>query len=370
MTTPVVAIDCAPLLVRSAGVKTYLYHWLQALRTRSPQSIRTFLAPQKLDKLDHDGGPRMHPAKIALLLSLNRLPSFFCDMAIPRCDVFHMSNLLRVPPGRPKLSATLHDLSPWILPECHTPVMVAADKIFADRVVKRAAGIIAVSENTKRDAVRILGLAPEKIRVIHLGVPPQYFSVSSAAIERVTASYKLRLPYFLFVGTIEPRKNVDTLLNAWEALPASFREEHDLVVIGMPGWRSDATVNRLREAHRDGGIRYLGYVPEADLPALTAGAHAFIYPSLYEGFGIPVAQAMAAGCPVITSNVSSLPEITAGAALLIDPLSLNEMTAAISRMAGDADLRARLRNAGVAQASKLTWDAAAAASLAFFTEIA
>jgi alpha-1,3-rhamnosyl/mannosyltransferase len=153
-------------------------------------------------------------------------------------------------------------------------------------------------------------------------------------------------------------------------LPASFRNHYDLVIAGMPGWRSDATVARIREASHAGHIRYLGYVPEAAMPGLTAQAVAIVYPSLYEGFGLPVAQAMAAGCPVITSAVSSLPEITAGAALLVDPQSAGEITAAILKM-GDSDaLRTRLRAEGLVQAARFTWDSAAAASLRYFAEIA
>ena len=159
------------------------------------------------------------------------------------------------------------------------------------------------------------------------------------SINRVAKAFSLHKPYFLFVGSIEPRKNVDTLLSAWESLPVSFRDEHELVVAGLPGWRSDTTTKRLMQANSEKqGIRYLGYVPEPDLPALTAGAAAFVYPSLYEGFGIPVAQAMAAGCPVITSNVSSLPEITGGAAILIDPRSVAELSAAILRVGESSDL--------------------------------
>ena len=103
-------------------------------------------------------------------------------------------------------------------------------------------------------------------------------------------AYRLRLPYFLFVGTIEPRKNIDTLLTAWEGLPRSVHRENELVLIGMPGWQAKATTDRILQANRDGRIRYLGYVPETDLPALTAAAIGFVYPSLYEGFGIPVAR--------------------------------------------------------------------------------
>lgn len=366
---PAVCIDCSPLLVRSAGVKTYLYHWLKALQVRRPDAIRTFLAPDSLDELSHEGGLRMHPRQILTLVSLNRLPGFITGMIAPQCDIFHISNLLHNFPATARLSTTLHDLTPWILPECHTPTMVSADKVFASRVLSRAAGVIAVSESTKRDAVRILGLSPDKIHVIHLGISDRYFSVSQESVLSATGFCKLTRPYFLSVGTIEPRKNLDAVLAAWEALPVTFRAEYELVIAGMPGWRSEATLNRIRAASRDGNIRYLGYVPEEVLPGLTAGATALIYPSLYEGFGIPVAQAMAAGCPVITSNVSSLPEITGGAALLIDPRSESEIAGAIRKIEDSEELRVRLRARGLMQAERFTWDAAAESSFQYFEDI-
>ena len=351
-------------------MKTYLYHWVKALQALTPDTISTFLAPENTDHIDHDGGPRIHPLKIAALLSLNRLPDFFCGLAIPRCNIFHCSNLLRAVPRKPMLTATVHDLTPWIMPELHSVANVAADRMFAERVLKRAAGVIAVSENTKRDATRILGITPEKIRVIPLGVPPAYFSVTSDDIQRVKIGRALTKPYFLFVGTIEPRKNVDSLLTAWGAMTESFRQENQLVIAGMPGWLADSTMNRLIQANRDGeGVRYLGYVAETDLPGLTAGARAFVYPSLYEGFGIPVAQAMATGCPVITSNVSSLPEVTGGAALLIDPGSPAELSSAMLKLGESEELRIRLASEGATIARKYTWRAAAASSQRFFEEV-
>ena len=200
---------------------------------------------------------------------------------------------------------------------------------------------MADSENTRLDAIRILGIPPEKIRVIYLGVPDRYFGVSSQEVASAADACQLRRPYFLSIGTIEPRKNVDTLLAAWSSLPTSFRDEYELVIVGMPGWRSDATMQRIRDAEAGGGgVRYLGYVAEPNLPGLTAGATALVYPSLYEGFGLPVAQAMAAGCPVVTSNVSSLPEVAGDAALMIDPLSVSDLAAAIFRM-GDSSGIAR-----------------------------
>ena len=370
MVSPAICIDCSPLLVRSAGVKTYLYHWLHAMRAANPDAIQTFLAPNNPDFL-HEGGIRLHPIQIATLLALNRLPQLFASIIAPQCDIFHVSNLLRNFPKRPRLTATIHDLTPWILPDCHTPANIAADKTFAERVLTRADGLIAVSEHTKQDAIRLLGIPPGKIRVIHHGVPPAYTAVPLEQINRVVQAHSLHKPYLLSVGTIEPRKNIDTLLSAWQTLPAPFRREYDLVIAGMPGWRSDTTTKRLIQANtEDHGIRYLGYIPEPDLPALTAGAAAFVYPSLYEGFGIPVAQALAAGCPVITSNVSSLPEITGGAAILIDPRSVAELSAAILRVGESAGLRSQLKTLGIDQAKRFTWQNAAAESLRFFSELA
>jgi glycosyltransferase involved in cell wall biosynthesis len=329
------------------------------------------LAPTRIDQLNHEGGIRLHPLPIAALRLLNMFPRLRCDLVAPRCDIFHAASLLRNLPRRHRLTATVHDLTPWILPECHMAATVAAEEAFAERVLKRADGLIADSENTRQDAIRMLGIVPEKIRVVHLGVPPSYNHVPVESVTRVARAFCLHKPYFLSVGTIEPRKNIDNLLDAWQSLPALFRRETELIVVGMPGWRSETTMRRLIQANsEDRGVRYLGYVPERDLPALTAGAVAFVYPSLYEGFGFPVAQAMAVGCPVITSNVSSLPEVTGGAAILIDPRSVADLTAAILRVGESPDLRSQLRAQGIERARQFTWERAASESLRYFSEIA
>jgi alpha-1,3-rhamnosyl/mannosyltransferase len=367
---PGICIDCSPLLVRSAGVKTWLYHWLRALRALHPEHIRTLLEPAS-EKLDHAGGLRLHGLQLAKLQTLNVLPAGVLDYLTSDAGVFHASNLLRTVPRPPRLSTTLHDLTAWIVPECHRPEQVAGDMAFADRILKRADGILAVSENTKRDAVRILGLKPEKIRVVYPGAAPEYFSVTKEAASRAANNYNLTRPYFLFAGTIEPRKNIDTLLTAWMQLPSSFRQEASLAILGMPGWKSAETLRRLTQLTREpSGVRYLGYVPESLVPGLTAGAQALIYPSYHEGFGIPVAQAMAAGCPVITSNVSSLPEITGGAALLIDPHSPAEIGSAIQRVRESTELSQRLSSAGLERARLFTWERAARESFEYFSELA
>jgi alpha-1,3-rhamnosyl/mannosyltransferase len=361
-----IVIDAIPLLVRSAGVKNYLYHWIGHLRRLlGDEQVSLFPFLDRLADLDHEGSIADPPGTLgrqALLFALNLWPNHVADL-MGSADVFHATKLL-YPPRQPRLTATLHDMTCWLLPEFHQPSNVAAEKRFAECVWKRAAGLIAVSESTRADAIRVLGLEPESIRVIYPGVTQSYFETDAGAIDAVRLQYGLRQPYALYVGTVEPRKNLAGLLDAWQALPASRREEFALVLAGPEGWQSAGTLDRLRSP--ESGVRYLGYVPEADLPGMTAGATVFVYPSFYEGFGFPVAQAMAAGVPVITSRISSLPEVTAGAATLIDPRSPAELRAALDRLLTSPAERARLTQAGKIRAQDFRWETCARQSLEFF----
>jgi len=362
------SIDAVPLLVRSAGVKNYLFHWIVHLRRLlGDAQVQLFPFLDRLPELNHEGsvaGPAGTLARQGLLYALNLWPNHAWDWIGSPADIFHATKLLH-PPRRPRLTATLHDMTCWLLPEFHQPDNVEAEKRFAAQVWKRAAGLIAVSENTRRDAVRVLGLNPENIRVIYPGVAEPYFQASAS--DARLPKFGLSRPYVLYVGTIEPRKNLDRLLDAWQALSTSIRQQFSLVVAGPEGWRSAATLARLSSPAT--GVRYLGYVAEHNLPSLTANADAFVYPSLYEGFGFPVAQAMAAGVPVITSDLSSLPEVTGGAAALIDPHSPGEICAALNRLLTSPATRAQMAQAGRVQAQRFRWDTCARQSLEFFQDI-
>lgn len=368
-------IDAVPLLVRSAGVKNYLFHWIAHLRNLlGGEQVRLFPFLSRLPDLDHEGSAAGRPgtlARQALLYALNHSPAPagpnpVMDLISPPADIFHATKLLH-PPRRPRLTATLHDLTCWLLPAFHQPDNVASEKRFAESVWRRAAGLIAVSESTRRDAVQTLGLDPQSIQVIHPGIAEPFFSVTAETGAAARRKYDLTRPYTLCVGTIEPRKNLDRLLDAWQALPLSLQEEFELVLAGPVGWHSAETLARLQSPAA--GVRYLGYVPEPDLPGLTAGAALFAYPSLYEGFGFPVAQAMAAGVPVITSNVSSLPEVTGPAAALVDPQSVSELRDALGRLLTSPATCAQLAAAGRIRAQRFTWDNCARQSLDFFTQI-
>ena len=361
-----VVIDATPLLVRSAGVKNYLYHWILHLRRQAgPAAIATFPRMDSVRPLTHEAsvaGPVRTIAGLGALALSNHLRLPVLQWMNRNARVFHSSILVRNPPSHARLTATVHDLTGFLMPELHPRANLAAEKNFA-QLARRADGLIAVSECTRQDAIRVLGIAPDKIRTIHSGIDDAFFDPPAALVDAVRTRYGLQRPFVLFVGTIEPRKNLDLLLDAYEALPQSFREHWELVVAGPVGWAGDATVARLPF------VRYLGYIPEPDLAPLTAAADVFIYPSLYEGFGFPVAQAMAAGVPVITSNISSLPELAGTAAILVDPRSQSEIRAALIRLLGSPDLRRALGLAARERARDFRWEVCAAKSLEFFRAV-
>jgi glycosyltransferase involved in cell wall biosynthesis len=356
-----VTIDATSTLVRSAGVKNYTYHWIGHLRKQAgvDEEIAAYPLLRDLGQLNHEGRALSLSAaalRLALVHAVNWLGPAALDRVASGPDIFHASNLSHHGPRRARLTATVHDLTTFLMPELHTAANIRADRTFSEQILRRAAGLIAVSENTRQDAIRVLGIAPERVTTIYSGVAQDYFDATPSPRAK---------PYALYVGAIEPRKNLETLLDAWRQLRADLRKEFELVIAGPMGWAPEASRERIRAE-----TTYLGYVPEADLPGLIAGAAAFVYPSLYEGFGFPVAQAMAAGAPVVTSNTSCLPEITGDAAALVDPRSAGEIAAALARFLESPALRAEFSQRGRVRAQRYRWETCAKQSLEFFRGIA
>lgn len=357
-----VLIDATSLLLRSAGVKSYTYNWIRTLRRiAGPDEIRAFPFLNGFGQFTHERSVLSALAtypRLALLYAVNAPGNPMLEWIASGADVLHVSNQLRRNiPKRPKITATVYDLTCWLMPELHTAANVRAEYFFAANTVKRADGLIAISENTRQDAIRILGVVPEKIECVYPGIPDEYFDAKPLRREK---------PYVLVVGTIEPRKNIGTLLDAWSGM--RFRNDIDLLIAGPPGWSSEHVMARLESG--EPGVHYLGYRAETEMPALTAGAIAFVYPSLYEGFGLPVAQAMAAGVPVITSTTSCLPEVAGEGALFIDPRSAAELRAALERMLDSEALRSELGKHGRARASRYRWEECGRRTLAFFRRVA
>ena len=363
------AVDATPLLLRSAGVKNYLFYWLRELaRQAGPNLLAPFPALPLPRDLNHEASIYSRAItipRIAALLFTHHIHGAPFNWLAGRADIFHATNMIRYPISRARLTATIHDMTCWLMPELHTPANVQADLAFGANILKRATALIAVSESSRIDAINILGLRPERIVTIHSGVPDVYFDVTETQIAEARRKYELDKPYVLFVGTIEPRKNLSTLLEAYRQLPRGTRAEFPLVIIGPMGWAPPAERARIA----DSGARLLGYVPEPALPALTAGAAVFAYPSLYEGFGFPAGQAMACGVPVVTSNTSCLPEITGDGALHVDPRSASEIAKALARLLYSRDLRVTVGARGRLKAANYRWERTAASSWQFFNAV-
>jgi len=355
-----ITIDATATLLRSAGVKNYIYHWVNHLRRFAPtkETISIFPFIDDFGDLDHANSTLRVGStlwRLAMVKLLNLAGSHGVSRILARTDVFHASNQFYQAPRRTRLTATVYDLTYKLMPQFHTATNMLADRRFADNILRRADGLIAISENTRRDAIHLLGIAPERIVTIYPGIAGDYFRARPTQREQA---------YVLYVGTIEPRKNLATLLDAWRNIRPEVRHEFELVIAGMRGWDTKATLARVRAEST-----YLGYIPEPDLPGLIAGATAFVYPSLYEGFGFPVAQAMAAGVPVLTSSTSCLPEVAGDAALFADPLSPAQLAGGLTRLLESEDLRKQLIERGRKRAECYRWEVCAAQSLEFFHNI-
>jgi glycosyltransferase involved in cell wall biosynthesis len=369
-----VVIDATTLLLRSAGVKNYLHYWLSALLEAAPGHGDTVCeyppALGALAALDHEKSAMgsfgtLLRLSVVQFNNIRRNPAI--NLFLSGADLFHCSQHAANLPGRMKVTATVFDLSCWTTPEMHTPENVAATRRYGETTLKVADGLIAISEHARNDAAAILRIPEARIRVIYPGVAEPFFQTTPGQGERVRAKFALHAPFILFVGCIEPRKNVPGLIRAYQRLPEALRRDLQLVIAGPFGWASDDVRRMLTNS--GAGVRYLGYVPEADLPGLFRGASGFAYPSYYEGFGLPVAQAMAVGVPVIVSDRSCLPEIAGDAGLCVDPDSEEALTNAIQRTVTDSEFAAEAVARGKARARKFHWPARALESLDFFREV-
>ena len=368
-----IMLDATSLLLRGAGVRTYMYHWTRSLQRLATQdSIRLFPFFGGLTDLDHQSSS-VGRGRTALGILAVHFFNIKWNPALEvvgcAADVFHASQHLQNPPHlATRLTATIYDMTCWLMPEVHMPANVAATRRYGERVLRRATACIAISEQSKKDAIEILKLPADRIDVIYPGVAEEFFAVERPEAQAAAKRYQLDKPYLLYVGTVEPRKNVDRLLDAYRSICEPVRKEHELVIVGPLGWCSEATRDRLRVP--EPGVRYLGYVSEDDLPGLTAGATAFVFPSLYEGFGLSLVQAMACGVPAITSRGSSLGEVAGEGAILVDPKNTDEIAAAIERLALSPSLREDLGQRGRLRAASFRWERNARQSLAFFHKLA
>ncbi|MBN2002304.1 MAG: glycosyltransferase family 4 protein [Anaerolineae bacterium] len=274
---------------------------------------------------------------------------------IPGAQLFHATeHLLPYFPGIPTV-LTVHDLIFRHLPQHHKPLNRWYLNLTLPLYCRRADHIITVSETTRHDLIKLYKVPLEKISVIYEAAAPRFKPQPADVVEAMRKRYHLPDRYLLYVGTIEPRKNLTRLFYAWERLYAS-KLVPQLVIVGKAGWLDGDFFAALEQSRFYKEIRFTDYVLDDDLPAIYAGATAFVFPSLYEGFGLPPLEAMACGTPVACSNASSLPEVVGNAALTFHPKNLDSIVDVLRRIVNDEELQADYRERGFQQAAKFSWD--------------
>lgn len=277
--------------------------------------------------------------------------------------VYHEPNFILKPHDGPSVT-TIHDLSFVSHPEFHPAERVAWLNRQLPRTLDRADFVITDSEVVRAQLIEQFSVVPDRVTAIYLGADSRFIARTEEATRSVLAKYDLvHGRYLAFVGTIEPRKGLSVLLDAWDRLPEVLRRHWPLVIAGAPGWRNADLINRILAMQAKGEVRFLQYVSSHDLPFIYAGAATFIYPSIYEGFGLPVLEAMSSGVPVICGAGTSMAEFSNGACRLFDVEDAAVLATAISELIEDPALRTRMAYDGKIRASEFSWSRCAQETL-------
>ena len=273
-----------------------------------------------------------------------------------RLDIFHGPSFV-VPilkPKRCKYVTTIHDLSWFYYPESFTFLNRLFFTLFLPRSINNSDMIIADSYSTKKDIIKFFKVSSEKIKVIYLGIDERFKKSSASEVRNILDKYTLPPDFILSIGSLLPRKNVVNILKAFHALKKKGHKEK-LVIIGKKAWLYEQIFSVIKEYHLEDDVIFTGYVDDRDLPALYSASELLLFPSLYEGFGLPILEAMACGCPVITSNISSMPEVAGGAAVLVNPKHIDSITQAVDHILLNTGLKDSLIKKGYEQAKKFNW---------------
>lgn len=319
-------------------------------------SIKSRLG-QRLEKIPHSLRHRIGQIPLAARVYSKVMP-YMTSKRLSKIanGVFHGPNYF-VPKTHLPSVVTFHDLSIYRYPQWHPKARIERMLAVMPDAVERAKIILAVSASARLDILEQFQISPERVHVALSGVDGSYHQRSDDELQPVLSRFGL-VPntYSFFVSTIEPRKNLLNLLSAYRSLPMAMRQRWPLVLAGGGGWQSEDIHDDIQRASREGWLKYLGFVEQRDLPALYAGARLFTYPSWYEGFGLPIAEAMASGVPVLTSNCSSMPEVAGGAAMLVEPADVTAIRLGLMQALEDETWREQAIQTGLQRAAVLSWD--------------
>jgi glycosyltransferase involved in cell wall biosynthesis len=372
-----IGIDYTPAHEQGGGIGRYVRELVAALAALDSETpYRLFVAGADRNLLPPTPGPnftwapsRLSPTWFARLWHRARLPIPVEYWTGP-LDCFHATDFV-LPPTRPatRTVLTVHDLSFVRVPGAASPRLKAYLDRVVPRSVRRADHILADSQATKDDLVALYGTPPERISVLLSGVHPRFRPAPPEAVAAVRARYAIGdAPFVLAVGTVQPRKNYERLMAALAALPPALADVR-LVIAGGKGWLEGPIHAAVESLGLRSRVLFIGFAADADLPALYTAARCLAFPSLYEGFGLPVVEAMACGTPVLTSNVSSLLEVAGGAAVLVDPLDVEGIADGLRRILSDDALRGTLIARGFERAATFTWERAAGQLRALYVRL-
>ena len=361
-----VGIDARLVYYSQAGIGQYILHLVDGL-AKVDRENEYFLLQSRKDETTILEQPNFR--RVSLWTpSHHRLERMSLNVELVRLglDILHSPDF--IPPDRPRCRSviTVHDLAFLLYPHFLTKES-ARYYGHIDQAVRWSDQIIAVSQNTKRDAIQHLGVPEDKITVVYEAANAIFRPIDrEEAREQVFRRHGIDQRFLLFVSTIEPRKNVPTLLRALKQLLECYKETVHLVLAGGKGWLSEDAFALVEQLKLEKHVHFVGRVSSEDLLYLYNAAELMAHPAFYEGFGLPPLEAMACGLPVIVSNVASLPEVVGDAGLLIDPNNVDELTVSMWRVLNDPEARREMREKGLRQAARFSWERAATETAAIY----
>jgi glycosyltransferase involved in cell wall biosynthesis len=366
-----IGIDTHAAEKEGEGNSTYIRNLVLSLKTIDQENDYIFYGVDTQHPFYHNFASNPNvlikklPAKNPLIrIPFHLSPNTYSDAL----DILHVQ-YISPPSFKGRLVVTIHDLCFLHYPESFPKFEAFRSKILIRHTAKKAAKIITGSLYSKADIERNFQVDPEKIKVIFSGASPLFDTPrETKGAQHILQKYNIQKPYILFVGRLNPRKKVLSIIEVFASLKKSTPLPHQLVIVGKRDYKTDEMTRHVRENRLEESVLFTGLVPDEDLPVVYREAEIFVYPSLFEGFGLPVLEAMKSGTPVITSNNSSLKELVGEAGLTIDPLQQNELSQALAQLLKNPDLRKAYSEKGLARAEEYTWERTARGTLAVYEE--
>jgi len=365
-----VAIDAQALGTQGGGDETYIRNVIRGLATVDPTGDYTLYLARPLPNLNIPGTEHMSRVVVPHKLFRRTPISIPLRAARDHIDVIH-AQYAGPPFATVPFVVSIHDISYERYPQWFTRADLLHMRAFVSWTSRRAAAVLTLSEYSKSDIVRRYCVPPERVVVVPCAADPVFrpLPYDAERLMKVRKRYGTEERFILCVGNLQPRKNLVTLIRAYVRLRQAGATRHKLVLVGRKGWLYDDIFAAARDSGYADELVFTDYVPDEDLTALYNTADLFVYPSLFEGFGIPPLEAMACGTPVITSNTSALPEVVGDAAIMVDPLDVDALARAMQNVLDDSELSARLSESGLRRASMFSWEDSARTILGVYRRV-